>query len=269
MPYEHELQAALEAAELAGRGIMEAYTHFKAIPDARADISTEADRQSQEAVLRHLHHLFPSDRLVAEEATPALSLSGPGPRAWVVDPIDGTRGFAMKNGEFSVMVGLIAGGQPVVGVVLEPARNRCTYATVGGGCWRKDGEAAPTRCRGSTVSDLAAAALVQSHTKDPRKPARGVRALQPGRIVEAYSAGLKLAMVARGEVEFYVNDYPAFHDWDVCAGQILVEEAGGTLSGLRGEPLVYDQPNHRQTCQLLASNGVLHQAALARFTSVP
>jgi 3'(2'), 5'-bisphosphate nucleotidase len=269
MPYEHELQAALEAAELAGRGIMDAYRHFQAIPDARADISTDADRQSQEAILQHLHKLFSSDGLVAEEATPALALSGPGPRAWVVDPIDGTRGFAMKNGEFSVMVGLLAGGKPVVGVVLEPARNRCTYAVAGGGCWRKDGDAAPQRCHVSTTTDLAAAALVQSHTKDPKKPARGVRALQPGRVVEAYSAGLKLAMVARGEVEFYVNDYSAFHDWDVCAGHILVAEAGGTLSGLKGEVLVYNQPNHRQTCQLLASNGLLHQAALARFTSVP
>jgi 3'(2'), 5'-bisphosphate nucleotidase len=269
MPYEHELQAALQAAELAGRGIMEAYRTFQAIPDARADISTEADRQSQELILHHLHHLFPSDRLCAEEATPALALSGPGARAWVVDPIDGTRGFAMKNGEFSVMVGLIAGGTPVVGVVLEPARGRCTYASVGGGCWRRDGEGAPELCHVSVVGDLARAALVQSHTKDPAKPARGVRALQPGRVVEAYSAGLKLAMVARGEVEFYVNDYPAFHDWDVCAGHILVAEAGGRLSGLGGETLVYGQPNYRQTCQLLASNGVLHAAALARFTSVP
>jgi 3'(2'), 5'-bisphosphate nucleotidase len=269
MPYETELQAALDAAELAGRGILEAYMRFQTIPDAPADISTEADRQSQEDILRFLHRHFPLDSLCAEEATPALALSGPGPRTWVVDPIDGSRGFAKKNGEFSVMIGLIAGGSAVVGVVLEPARRRCTYAVKGGGCHRRDGDAVAVPCHVSKVSDLAAATLVQSHTKDPNKPSRGMRALRPGRVVETYSAGLKLAMVARGEAEFYVNDYPAFHDWDVCAGQVLVEEAGGALSGLKGEAILYGQPKFRQTCQLLASNGVLHQAALARFAATP
>jgi len=156
----------------------------------------------------------------------------------------------------------------VVGAVLGPARDRCTYARAGAGCWRRDGESQPQRCQVSTVDDLGKAALVQSHTKDPAKPARGVRSLKPGRVIEAYSAGLKLAMVARGEVEFYVNDYPAFHDWDVCAGHILVTESGGILSGLKGEALVYGQPNYRQTCQLLASNGVIHKAALERFAAI-
>ncbi len=265
MSYERELEAALEAARQAGRLILAAYADFKAIPNARADISTDTDRQSQETILQHLHGVFPRDALCAEERTPTLAAGVPGPRAWVVDPIDGTRGFAKKNGEFSVMVGLLEEGRPVLGVVLEPVPDRWTYAVRGGGCWWRRGDAAPVRCRVSATTDLAAATLSQSHTKDPARPSKGVRTLAPARVVETYSAGIKLALVARGEVEMYVNDYPTFHDWDVCAGHILVDEAGGTVTGLKGEPLHYGRPGSAQHIGLLASNGVLHAAALAHL----
>jgi 3'(2'), 5'-bisphosphate nucleotidase len=267
MPYERELEEALEAARQAGRLILEAYAEFKAIPNARADISTEADRQSQELILRHLHAAFPRDALCAEERTATLAAGGPGPRVWVVDPIDGTRGFAKKNGEFSVMVGLIDGGQPVLGVVLEPVADRTTYAVRGAGCRARAGAGEPVACRVSAAADPEGAVLTQSHTRDPRSPSRAVRLLRPGRVVETYSAGLKLALVARGEADLYVNDYPTFHDWDVCAGHVLVAEAGGSLSGLRGETVRYGTPGSAQHCGLLASNGVLHAAALARLTS--
>src|SRR5262245_13869132 len=101
-----ELQAALEAARKAGERILRDYESFVPIPNAPASISTETDRQSQEIILQHIHALFPDDALCAEEATPTLqNAKRTGPRVWIVDPIDGTRGFAMKNGEFSVMIG--------------------------------------------------------------------------------------------------------------------------------------------------------------------
>src|SRR6516164_1595485 len=97
-----ELEVALEAAHAAGRYLLEEYARFQASADARADISTEADRQSQEIILRSLRTAFPYDALCAEEATPTLQAAAhTGDRLWVVDPIDGTRGFARKNGEFS------------------------------------------------------------------------------------------------------------------------------------------------------------------------
>jgi 3'(2'), 5'-bisphosphate nucleotidase len=267
VPYDHELEAALEAARLAGKLILDAYATFQAIPNARADISTDTDRQSQETILHHLRHLFPLDALCAEERTPTLAEGGPGPRVWVVDPIDGTRGFAKKNGEFSVMIGLLADNHPVLGVVHEPVLDRWTWAVRGGGCWWRQGEATPARCQVSPTADLAAATLSQSHTKDPKNPSKAVRAFGPARVVETYSAGIKLALVARGEADLYVNDYPRFHDWDVCAGHILVEEASGKVTGLKGEGLRYGSPGNAQHIGLLASNGALHAAALARITS--
>jgi len=274
MHEEPDLKAALEAATLAGRVVLEAYADFQAIPNARADISTEADRQAQEAILGLLHARFPNDALCAEEQTPTLAQAArTGSRVWVVDPIDGTRGFAQKNGEFSIMVALVEGEKVALGVVLEPVPGRLTYARRGGGCWCRESPAAdgpsqaldfgsPRECRVSRTAALASATLTQSHSRNPRQPSRPVQALRPARVLETYSAGIKLALVARGEADLYVNTYPNFHDWDICAGHILVEEAGGRVSGLRGETIRYGAPGAAQRHGLLASNAALHDLAV-------
>jgi 3'(2'), 5'-bisphosphate nucleotidase len=269
MPYEHELEAALEAARQAGEALREAYGRFQVIPNAPADISTDADRQSQEIILEHLRKEFPGDAFCAEEATATLAAAAQtGPRLWVVDPIDGTRGFARKNGEFSVMVAFVDQGRIGVGVVFEPAFGRLTCAVRGGGCWRHDGDDAAVRCRVSEVGTLAEATLTQSRPSDPAKKSRVVAALGPRDVVQTYSAGIKLALVARGEAGVYVNTYDAFHDWDICAGQILVEEAGGTVTGLGGEALQYGLPGAWQRNGLLATNGRLHEEALKRLAAM-
>jgi 3'(2'), 5'-bisphosphate nucleotidase len=268
MPYEQELEAALEAARQAGEALREAYQNFKVIPNAPASISTDADRQSQEIILEYLREQFPGDAFCAEEATATLAAAAhTGPRLWVVDPIDGTRGFARKNGEFSVMVAFVDQGRIGVGVVFEPAFGRLTCA-VRGGCWRHDGDDEAVRCRVSEVSTLAEATLTQSRPSDPAKKSRVVAALGPKDVVQTYSAGIKLALVARGEAEVYVNTYDAFHDWDICAGHILVEEAGGTVTGLGGEALRYGLPGAWQKSGLLATNGRLHEEALKRLRSL-
>lgn len=265
--YARELEAALAAVGQAGEYLVREYANFQAIANAPASITTEADRQAQEIILRHLLKVFPGDALCAEEAT-ATTTSAPanGPRLWVVDPIDGTRGFAMKNGEFSVMVGFVHEGVIGAGVVYQPATGRLTYAEKGKGCWRLDGQAAvPIRCQVTGQTDLGQATLTQSRSREPNKKSRYVEALKPGRVLESYSAGIKLAFVARGDADVYLNTYDAFHDWDICAGHILVTEAGGTVTGTKGETLHYGIAGAWQRQGLLASNGRLHQEAVARL----
>jgi 3'(2'), 5'-bisphosphate nucleotidase len=114
----------------------------------------------------------------------------------------------------------------------------------------------------SATASLAAATLIQSHSRSPKEPSWPARALGVARVAETYSAGVKLARVARGEADLYVNTYPSFHDWDVCAGDLLVAEAGGTVTGLGGEAVRYGLPGAAQRHGLLATNGLLHGAAL-------
>jgi 3'(2'), 5'-bisphosphate nucleotidase len=264
MNYEHELAVALDAAAIAGRLIMEHYELFVVIPDAPANISTDTDRQSQETILQHLAAAFPGDALLAEENTPtAAATAKSGARLWIVDPIDGTRGFARKNGEFSVMIAFVEAGKVAVGVVTEPAKARRTYASLGDGCWIQDGSSSAVRCRVTSVDKLADATVTQSHTRQGAPAGKELQALAPRRVIETYSAGVKLAQVARGEAELYLNTYDACHDWDIAAGHLLVDEAGGKVTNLLGQSPRYGLPGAWQPHGLLASNGLLHAAALA------
>jgi 3'(2'), 5'-bisphosphate nucleotidase len=255
--YFEEFSAAMSAARRASRLILKHYASFEKIEDAPADISTVADRAGQEVILQCLHEDFPDDALCAEEQTPTLAGAAKvGTRIWIVDPIDGSRGFAKKNGEFSVMIGFVEQGQVQVGVVLEPAKGRLTAAVRGQGCWTHDRRGEHVRCRVSGVGEPAKCSLIQSHSK-PGKPSWPVAALKPARVIETYSAGVKLARVARGEADVYVNTYSEFHDWDIAAGHLLVEEAGGRATGLKGEVLQYGQPGAKQRQGLIAANPAL------------
>jgi 3'(2'), 5'-bisphosphate nucleotidase len=265
MDYARELDVALAAAAKASTYLREAYEAFAAIPDAPASISTDADRISQEIILTHLAAAFPDDAFCAEEGSSALgAMKRQGPRLWVVDPIDGTRGFAMKNGEFSVMIGLVAEERVVVGVVAEPAFSRTTFAQHGAGCWMQSGAGSPQRRTVTKTESLSDAVLVQSHAKKG-EITRPIALLRPRQVVETYSAGVKMAMVARGEVDLYVNTYANFSDWDICAGHVLVTEAGGQATEIAGTPLRYGTPGNAQRGGLLASNGRLHESAVLKL----
>ena len=177
MPFDRELEAALAAAEQASRIILEHYEQRTAMADAPASITTSTDRASQEAILQSLSAQFPDDAFRAEEATPTLErLRREGSRMWIIDPIDGTRGFAKKNGQFSVMIALCVDGVPVVGVVQEPALGRITCAQLGGGCWTSDGE----QVRVTQIADPTRCTLTQSHTKPGRGPTIAVQQAPTG-----------------------------------------------------------------------------------------
>lgn len=263
-----EVSAALEAADLAAELIRREYRNFAAVPDAPVSISTHVDKASQDLILDYLHDRFPADALCAEESTAGLAkVAHRGNRVWVVDPIDGTRGFAKKTGQFSVMIGLLVDGEPAVGVVAEPVQQRTTYAWVGGGCWYMVADGTSVRCHVSR-RPLRDAVLTQSWAK-PGEASRPVRALAPSSVVETYSGGVKLALVARGDADVYANVYETFYDWDVCAGHVLVTEAGGRVTDLRGGPIHYAADRFAQTRGLLATNGVFHDEAVRALAAVP
>jgi 3'(2'), 5'-bisphosphate nucleotidase len=268
MAYEVEIRAAIGAAHEAARVVMDQYAALSPIHDAPASISTSADRAAQESILASLAATFPNDAYRAEEATPRLAaLPHTGPRIWIVDPIDGTRGFARKNGEFSIMIALVEDGVAVVGVVHEPAKKRLTYAIRGDGCWLRDGQTTSERAQVSASACLNRLTLTQSHSNPKRPPPAAVRLLEPQKVLETYSAGIKLAQVARGEADLYVCDYDAMNDWDIAAGLVLVEEAGGRVTTRDGQPMKFGRTSPIQTGGLLATNGRIHDAVVAKLNS--
>ena len=95
-----------------------------------------------------------------------------------------------------------------------------------------------------------------------------VAALAPARVIQTYSAGIKLALVARGEADVYANTYETFYDWDICAGHLLVSEAGGMVTDLGGNAITYQGEKFAQKRGLIASNGVIHTEAVMRLAGL-
>lgn len=257
-----------EALQAAGAEVMRRYASFEKIEDAPADISTDADRASQEVILQIISRAFPEDALCGEEATPTLEQATRlGSRLWIVDPIDGTRGFARKNGEFSIMIGFAVDGIVQAGGVLEPAIKRKTYAERGAGCYVQVGDAAPVRCQVSETADRPTR-ISMSRSQKGEAADQLVAAFAAQAAVQTYSAGIKLAQVARGETDLYLGDYLTLKDWDVCAGHILVEEAGGQVSNIDGLPIRYFGTGKSLAGRgIIATNGKLHAHALATLAS--
>jgi 3'(2'), 5'-bisphosphate nucleotidase len=147
---------------------------------------------------------------------------------------------------------------------MEPALDRYTYAWTSGGCWTKYANRVATKCTVSIRTKLGESILTQSWSK-PGQPTKPVQAIAPARVMETYSGGVKLALVARGDADIYANTYEKFYDWDICAGQILVTEAGGIVTDLSGGPIAYQASDFSQQKGLLATNGKLHEEVLKRL----
>lgn len=253
----HDLAIARQAAQEAAKIVLAAYDKLEALRWAPPDVTTATDRQAQDCILSYLARHFPDDAFYAEEKTPLLArLPHQANRVWIIDPIDGTRGFVLKNGEFAVLIGLVENGEPVLGLVLEPVEHRLTWALRGQGCWTQEQDGPARQCSVSHTARLGEARLVRSRGDRPAAPL-----LPVADEVYCYSAGRKLAMLARGEVDIYASLYPGFHVWDVCAGQVLVDEAGGTFTDACGEPIQYHDPN-QSVHGILAANSVLYPQAL-------
>ena len=261
-----DLELAVELALQGGAEALRLYDELPLIADAPADISTAADHAVQAILVGALLRARPDDGILAEEATLAALPSPRGRRHWTIDPIDGSRGFARKNGEYAIQLALVdADGQVLVGVVYEPAVRRLTWAGRGLGCWARsgDGEPAPaavsaTRGRPKT--------LAISRSRKPDQVAALLAGFGAERALPTYSAGIKLAQVARGEADLYLGDYLGLHDWDVAPGHLLVTEAGGKVTDVDGGRIRYEGTGKSLRGRgLLASNRRVHRAAVAAF----
>lgn len=203
--------------------------------------------------------------LSEESAHDAASALADG-AVWLVDPLDGTLDFTQGTGEFAVMLGLVERGEPVLGVVSVPAAGLLYYAAKGKGAYRESGGAAE-RIRVSDVARPAAARLVASRNHFNAASQALADGLGAVGVVRVGSNGIKLGRIAEGSAELFVTPTTRMGWWDVCAPQAIVEEAGGRVTGLFGERIRYAGPGVRNTHGIVATNGLLHDAALAALAA--
>jgi 3'(2'), 5'-bisphosphate nucleotidase len=212
---------------------------------AKADGSpvTAADQAAEDIILPRLRALTPGIPVVSEEeASRGLTPSVTGTRFWLVDPLDGTREFLSGNGEFTVNIALIEVGFPVLGVVAVPTRGEI-YAGAG------PGTATLTDARGQRAIRVRPTPGVGLTVIGSRSHgnAAAMNAFLAGRHVAAFRAAgssLKFCLIARGEADLYPR-LGTTMEWDIAAGQAVLEAAGGHVETLDGQRFRYAKPAYR------------------------
>jgi 3'(2'), 5'-bisphosphate nucleotidase len=235
------LEIALRAALAAGEAVMRVYADpFEVTQKDDKTPVTEADLASERIIVEMLTATFPDIPIVSEETVPEAGFSSPAARFWCVDPLDGTKEFIAKNGEFAVLIGLIENGKPVLGVVHGPAMG-VTYAAHGPGTARrrkKGGEWQAIRAR-----QPAAEGLTVIHSRTNENSRRLADYFEGRAIRERISCGsaLKFGVLAAGEADLYPR-FGTTMEWDTAAGQAVLEAAGGQVFDFHGATLRYGKP---------------------------
>jgi 3'(2'), 5'-bisphosphate nucleotidase len=241
-------------------------TEFSVDFKAPRDPVTEADRQANELICERLNKLFPSVPIVAEESEPA-TFAGyrQAERIFFVDPLDGTREFVARNGEFVVMIGYVDGERASASVIHAPESGISWLGELGNGAYQTEADGSKKPISVSHVRTLAEARIVGSRSH--RNPAleQALAALGARELVALGSAGLKASAVAHGAADAYVAPHYAGKRWDACAADALISAAGGKLTDSHGELIDYRSEKLDNDRGVVASNGSFHDAIIEKL----
>jgi 3'(2'),5'-bisphosphate nucleotidase len=233
-------EALIAIALRAGAAALAVYEREFAV-DTKADASpvTEADRLAEAIITAELGRLAPDVPIVAEEACSAGIIPSVGRCFFLVDPVDGTREFIARNGDFTVNIGLVVDGEPRLGVVYAPARRRLYLGREGRGAEEMIVEDGAVRERRPIVAARLAdpPRIIASRSHRTAETDRFI-ARFPGASLVAAGSSLKFCRMAAGEADLYPR-MGATMQWDTAAGDAVLRAAGGMVSTLDGKPLAY------------------------------
>ena len=256
-----ERRVAIDAARAAGHLLRDALTGERriAFKGSPTNLVTEMDGRAEALITERLRATFPRDAILAEEGGAQAGESG---RRWIIDPLDGTTNYAHGLPIFAVSIGLDVGGRVELGVIYDPNRDELYVAERGGGAFLGQ-----TRLWVSATPTLNASLLATGFPYNIRESPHNNLAqftafsLRTQGVRRLGSAVLYLASVAAGRIDGYWE--LGLGAWDVAAGALLVEEAGGRITNLDGGPLSLDAP------AVVASNGRIHDEMLGVLAAIP
>lgn len=232
------IDEVIAIARRAGAAIMQIYAQDFTV-ESKADDSplTAADMASHRIICDGLAGLTPNVPILSEESKATdWSVRRSWTRYWLVDPLDGTREFVKKNGEFTVNIALIEDGQPALGVVYAPALDYLVYGRKGVGAFVRDGQRDAQLSTQRPAPTLLRVAASRSHL-DARTAAALEKMGPTDRI--GMGSSLKFCRIAQGGIDVYPRFGPT-SEWDTAAAQCVLEAAGGVVLTLDGAPLRYN-----------------------------
>lgn len=263
-----ELDAAIKVAHQASTKILEVYQRDFTVDfkDGREPV-TLADRQADEIIISGLRQKFPGDSLLTEESGFLPSATPSNNRVWFIDPIDGTKEFVKKNGEFAIQIAMAEQGILKMAVVMRPTTGEIFAALHGEGCLlHVPGELTKKISCISQSPQSLVVAMSRSHPSELGKIIGEELGLAG--VFTHGGVGLKLMEIARGKAHYYLNDSNSTKAWDIAAPELLFKEAGGVVTDLLGNPFTYDPRNPYHKNGLLAScNLELHQKLLKKIAA--
>ncbi|CAN5446477.1 hypothetical protein BH18ACI2_BH18ACI2_18610 [soil metagenome] len=264
--FARELQIAVKLARAAGGAALEHYGGPLQIvhKSENDDPVTQADMAANEVIIAGLQREFPEDGLLSEESLDTVRRLGRR-RVWMIDPLDGTKGFIEGNGDFAVQIGLSIEGAPALGVLYLPVTDVLYCAAQGAGAWVVRPEMKAERLRVSDMRDLTRARLAASRShRSPRMDAV-IRACGIKEEVRRGSVGIKIGLIVERQCDLYISLSSRTQQWDTCAPEAILREAGGSLTDLWGQPYRYNTEDVQNRNGIAAAGTALHPSIVKRL----
>ena len=263
---DRELAVATELARDAG-AILLAHYHSPFLVEQKVNALKEveevtaADREANDLIVRRLATEFPNDGILAEESADTERRLEKD-RVWMIDPMDGTKNFIQRDGDFAVQIGLAIDGESVAGVVYQPVRDILYRAARGSGSWIETNKTEATLMTVSNLTTPGEMVLASSRSHRSPRMERVVSTFGFKAEVRRGSVGVKIGLITERKADLYLHLSPSTKQWDTCAPEIILVEAGGRLTDLFGQPLRYNNLRIDNRNGIVATNGAAHEMVI-------
>lgn len=254
-----QLEDLITTATKAGKETLDFYKE-KISVETKDDDSplTKADLASEKILLDELGR-FDIPILSEESEDDKARLSSD--RVIIIDPLDGTSDFIQKTDDYSIMIGVVEKGSPVMGVVYHPVSETVYFASEGDGAYKRQAQK-DTPLSVSSIDSLQEMTILLSRNHLLDAEQQFMKESHVDKQKKMGSAGLKMSTIAEGKAEIYINSSDRTCEWDTCAGNIIVTEAGGMVTDLKNELIEFNKKDPRHLDGFLVTNNTKHMEIL-------
>lgn len=260
-----ELNQVIKIIKQAGQAAMQYYNSDNEVSYKQGDSPvTEADLAAEKVILEGLKQF--NYGILSEETDEENDRLNQ-QKVWIIDPLDGTKDFIQKTGDFSIIIGLVENQKAVLGVVYQPVLDIVYFATKGGGAYMQKKSQPAVRLHVSDTEQLSQMKILASrnHLGDVEVEFAKDNGIE--NFVRSGSAGLKIAKVASAEGDIYMNTSDRTFEWDICGGTVIINEAGGQITDMQGNEILFNKKNPRNLQGYIVSNGKRHEEIVEKLNS--